>query len=137
MARQHTSIRDDHINPERSLTFEQEEKTREEEFMQYFGGFEGNVLLHVASTDLTKVATYLIEKEGRDVNARDEFGITPLHMAMFCGGAVMVDTLLKMGAKPSLYSKDCNGDTPYDIGIKYQEYAKLSLLLEHGKVKNR
>ena len=62
---------------------------------------------------------------GNDVNARNEFGETPLHGAAFRGVNEIVDYLVAKGA--ALDARDSRGWTPFTIanGISYGDVYKL------------
>lgn len=61
------------------------------------------------SRNQSAVASLLLEN-GADVNARDNYGLTPLHYVSENG---CVDLLLEAGADPQ--ARTCDGQTPEDI----------------------
>lgn len=53
-------------------------------------------LLHwAASLGFPEVCQYLIEEKGVDVNIKNSFGVTPLHIAVYAGEVEVVDALLR------------------------------------------
>lgn len=80
----------------------------------------------VRISDLDAIAHSL--KAGRDVNARNEMGFTPLHELCMCSGDVaMAEFLLHHGARAE--ARDGRGRTPlhYAAGAGYVELLQLFL----------
>lgn len=64
--------------------------------------FDETLLYHAVLHGNTEIAQMLIDY-GADVNAHSNYGTTPLFAAAYSNNPVMVEMLLKAGAKPSLY----------------------------------
>jgi len=62
------------------------------------------------------------------VDAKDEFGATPLHRAGWYGHKEIAELLIEKGA--DLNAKTKNGDTPLDHAVINKETA--TLLRKHG-----
>ena len=65
--------------------------------------------------------------EGIDVNARDDFGATPLHSAVAEKQVNMVEQLLSFGADPSI--PDAKGRTSVHYAVEHRLPEVLSMLL--------
>jgi ankyrin repeat protein len=86
-------------------------------------------LLHFAAEDGNAEVIRLLASRGADLNLRDRFGQTPLHIAVdrdldtsARGGRQAVDmptarALIEMGADES--SKTAEGETPWDFAVAY------------------
>lgn len=76
------------------------------------------------------IATYLIDK-GADLNAADEKGWTPLHLAVFNNNAQQVGLLVKRGAKTDIKNKD--NQTPAELADQMgNKMGAIIRLLERG-----
>ena len=73
--------------------------------------------LHIAANCNKIEAVAALISHGADVNARDEWGKTPLMLASIEGHAKVVEALLDAGADKELKatSGDCKGKTALDI----------------------
>lgn len=85
---------------------------------------EGSTPLHLAESP--EVVQTLLEF-GAEINARNNLGQTPLHVAALQGNSNIVESLLKSGA--ALNSRD-NGETPLHVARKTG--VVIELLLEYG-----
>ncbi|MFW5740171.1 MAG: ankyrin repeat domain-containing protein [Myxococcota bacterium] len=85
-----------------------------------------STLLHVAAARVGEVtlADLLIDR-GFDVNARDGFGSTPLHIAVFASNEAFARRLLERGADPNLH--DATGHAPLDHAIAKPELMRMLL----------
>jgi ankyrin repeat protein len=64
------------------------------------------------------------------VNAKDEFGYTPLHGAAFKGHKEIAELLIVKGA--DVNAKNNGGETPLDWAIKRKHTETADLLRKHG-----
>lgn len=81
----------------------------------------------VASTDLLEVAVLLLDK-GADINAKNDFGVTPLHIANY---PEMTELLIQRGA--SLNAIDKEGNTPLiSLAGDQDGYDSMEVLLNAG-----
>jgi ankyrin repeat protein len=78
----------------------------------YGQDFAGNSHEHAPDAWLPSVK-YLVEVHGADVNARDEFGYTPVHHAAARGDNEMILYLVEQGADVTLVAR--NGNTTADM----------------------
>ena len=84
-----------------------------------------------------EVASLLIER-GADVNARNQLGGTPLHLAIECGETAMVDLLLRQGAAWNLPGPDeiNRYEPPLVYAVFYARLDVAKLLHAHGATMN-
>ena len=89
--------------------------------------------IHLATYlgDLTRVNAYL--KQGKDVNATNKDGKTPLHLAAMAGEREMLEFLIANGA--NLDMKDYGGSTALDYAQCHQHSGIARLLKAKGAVR--
>ncbi|KAJ8676940.1 hypothetical protein QAD02_012727 [Eretmocerus hayati] len=93
------------------------EKVEADIFMMYWNDVNRNVEnpLHVASSNPRVVVLQkLLDTGSFDVNAQDECGMRPIHVATRCGNTANLELLLQRGADPNVFTK-WNGETPFMI----------------------
>ena len=78
--------------------------------------------------DLSKVKDYL--RQGKDVNATNEHGNTPLHMAAMAGEREMLEFLIANGADINM--KDHGGSTALDYAQCLRQFDIAQLLVAKG-----
>jgi ankyrin repeat protein len=78
--------------------------------------------------DIEKVKKLL--KKGADVNAKDNYGFTPLHDAAFFGRIEVVKLLIEKGA--NVNAKDNLGSTPLHLAAIIRRIEVVKLLIEKG-----
>jgi len=79
--------------------------------------------------DLNRVQTLVAENPDL-VNAQNQSGLTPLHLAAIKGQVAIAEFLLQKGADPNL--AEANGDTPLHFAASYGYVEIVRSLLEHG-----
>ncbi|KAI9445105.1 ankyrin [Lactarius indigo] len=84
---------------------------------------------HAMRDDVAAVSAFLSANEGADINVRDEYGYTALHLAADRGNVATVEFLLKQGADKTL--KDTDGYTATDLATIAQQHDVVALL-EHA-----
>jgi len=80
------------------------------------------VLHWAAENGLTEIARQLLD-QGADVNSRDNFSNTPLHLAV--RSAEMVELLLSRGAMPG--ARNAFGHTPLHLAVGHRRVVELLL----------
>lgn len=97
-----------------------------------------NTYLHDAIHKNDLLAVKSLIDFGIDIDKKDKYGRTPLHIATFLGIKKIVELLLSNGAQVNI--KDNNGCTPLNR-VNYDHFSNvnvdiLKLLLEHGSDPN-
>ena len=67
---------------------------------------------------------------GADVNAKDDWGKTPLYVAALGGHKEIAELLISKGV--DVNAKNDNGDTPIDFAVRGNQTATIDLLRKHG-----
>jgi len=67
---------------------------------------------------------------GADVNAKNDYGGTPLHQAAWGGHTEVAELLIAKGA--DVNAKNKPGRTPLDTAINYNQSEITALLRKHG-----
>ena len=84
---------------------------------------------HEGLFDNADIGEHLL-KEGADINYRNKYGNSPLHIAAAAGSMRLVSVLLKHGAKVGLV--DYNGKTPLEKAIRNGHNDVADILLRNG-----
>jgi hypothetical protein len=93
---------------------------------------KGQTALHHASlSDKTLPTARALLEKGADVDAQDNYGWTPLHVAAFYGSEGIVDLLLAEGADPLKVTR--GGDTAYLLALA-KGHRKLLPRLKHDLI---
>jgi len=82
----------------------------------------------VKEDDIFAVRCFLLR--GADVNAKDEYGNTPLHFAAWHGHREVIEVLIDKGA--NVNSKAGNGLTPLELAVVAAQKDIPALLRKHG-----
>ena len=98
---------------------------------------DGQTELHWAievNQDIEVIKTLI--SEGADVNAKDKFGLTPLHVAADNGNIEITKFLVSSGAKVD--AKDNDGETPLNMAVeRIGSIAVVEFLVSKGANVNR
>ena len=68
---------------------------------------------------------------GGQINAVDELGCTPLHLALFSKCGMLVKWLLRHGSDPN--AVDYKGSTPLHVGCSSGNKEAVSIAIDHGR----
>ncbi|MDP6735717.1 MAG: ankyrin repeat domain-containing protein, partial [Nitrospinaceae bacterium] len=100
------------------------------DLLRKHGGKRGAVYsIHIAAKgDIEAVKQHLAA--GTDVNAKDWFENTPLHLAAEYGHKEIAELLIAKGA--DVNAKDDHGQTPLDTAIQYKKPETADFLRKHG-----
>jgi len=92
--------------------------------------------LHVAAakTNLPKEVWMVLLDNGADVNIKDRYGRTPLHLIARAGDPRLAMLLIEKGAKRD--TRDKQGQTPLDIA-KQSGHEPMVVVLSTGKLASR
>ena len=112
-----------------------EEQKEIDRFLTTYGrdikvvGVDGETFLHRACYSDIAVAKYLISL-GADVNAKDDNGFTPLHLATTNRNYKLVELLVSEGADVKVKNDD--GETPLHYGAYYGSIEIVKYLVSKG-----
>ena len=95
---------------------------------------EGDMTLHEASEDGDEKKVDQFLKNGADVNAKDEYGYTPLSCAASRGHEKVVELLLKN--KADIKARNCYG-TALHVAAENGHAKVVSLLLEGADINTK
>lgn len=101
-------------------------------FARVTSTFLSNLPLHICSNK--ECIELLVAAFPESLNAKNDCGMTPLHTAAKRGSLIAVETLLKLGANPSII--DNRRQKPIELAIvgdpKNRSYERIVKLLEGG-----
>ena len=99
------------------------------DLLKTYGGKTSSIHTHVRDGDLAGVQAYL--DSGVDINARDENGSTPLHIASLNGQEQVVELLINRGAEVNATS-EIGGWTPLHMAASKNHIQVVSFLIKKG-----
>ena len=107
-------------------------KTEIADLLRKHGGKHGTIHSAVGGGDVEAVKEFLAA--GADVNAKAEFGETPLHAAVSNDHKEIIELLIKEGADVNAVAMDdvFSDQTPLDAANKYNQGAVAVLLRKYG-----
>ena len=99
----------------------------------------GDTLLHLSARDLNETAGVFLAGKGAKVNAINNSGETPLHIAASNGLVTLVETLLNNGANCNLLTSPANySDSVHGNDVVFNQTAlHLAILSKHEDVINK
>ncbi len=89
---------------------------------------ERALLIAAKVGDIEEIKQHLAA--GTDVNAKDKYGVTPLHYTALMGYKEVGELLIANGADVNAHMTGCS--TPLDSAIKYKYPVLADLLRKHG-----
>ena len=95
---------------------------------------DGTTKLHRATYQDDFDAVVKLIRIGADVNARNDYGVTPLSLACSNGNAQIIETLLKAGADPNATVR--SGETPLMLAARTGNVEAVRLLLTYRAAVN-
>lgn len=84
----------------------------------------------VRNNKLTTIATLI--KKGASLSMTNEYGSTPLHMAISNGKTAIAKLLIRASASSNLNVKNCSRRSPIHLAIEHDNAAIVSELISHG-----
>src|SRR2546423_8766741 len=90
---------------------------------------DGTTKLHTATYQDDFDAVVKLIRTGADVNARNDYGVTPLSLACSNGNAQIIEALLKAGADPNATVR--SGETPLMLAARTGNVEAVRLLLTY------
>ena len=89
-----------------------------------------NTLLHVACRgEYLSLATLLLDRGSRAIDAKNACSWTPLHISCRFGYLSIATLLLDRGSN-AIDELDCDGETPLDIATRFEHVEVVTLLLD-------
>jgi len=85
-----------------------------------------NILHYAIQLDFKELTDYAIQC-GANINQADEYGFTPLHMAVYHDNLPIIKLLVKHRASMKL--EDANGNNPYKLAVKLKRYEIINYFL--------
>ncbi|MDP7611373.1 MAG: ankyrin repeat domain-containing protein [Nitrospinaceae bacterium] len=89
-----------------------------------------DISIHEAAFDGNIAAVKQHLAAGKDVNAKNDHGVTPLHVAAMCGNKETAKVLIANGADVSAKMKDAR--TPLNLAESKAHKETADLLRKHG-----
>jgi len=86
----------------------------------------GNTPLHLAAVNKSYEITYLLLKQGAEIDTTNDFEQTPLHLATIASADDVVFLLIREGANYKLVDK--NSDRALDLALKRYDQPLLKVL---------
>lgn len=90
---------------------------------------DNNTPLHKAVADNSLAEVYRLLTDGADPNAKNLFGMTPLHIACMCGRCDIAEALILNGA--NVVEQAMYGNTPLAIAISTGQCDMVKLLMNY------
>ncbi len=87
-------------------------------------------LHYVVDINADQELVRLLIKSGANINACDDGGDTPLHVAADCSADINMRLLLQAGA--NIEAQNAQGQTPLHLATEQEDETVISLLINHG-----
>jgi hypothetical protein len=85
-----------------------------------------NILHYAIQLDFKELTAFAIQC-GANVNQADQYGFTPLHMAVYHDNLPIIKLLIEHRASMKL--EDANGNNPYKLAVKLKRYEIINYFL--------